>query len=140
MTKLCLFSAAIFCAFPATGGQSESTNVIAVIGGTTIDRRSQGAYLDNNDSIENDGSVVIETSAGSSPTLYKLRYQGVPFYYVRFHGYATTDDSLETNGQNFVKMFAAFHELGVTHIIGGATSAAFWRTSSRGISSFPTTS
>lgn len=132
LTKLCLFWAAIFCAFPAIGEQSASTNVIAVIGGTTIDRRSQGAYLDSNDLIENDGSVVIETSAGKSPTLYKLRYQGVPFYYVRFHGYATANDSLDTNGQNFVRMFAAFHELGVTHIIGGATSGGILENQQQG--------
>ena len=122
MTKVCLFLTALVCAIPTVGGQSEPSNVVAVIGGTTIDRRSQEAYLDNNDLVENDGSFVVETSAGSSPTIHKLRYKGVSFYYLRFHGYATSDDSFETNGQNFVKMFAALHELGVTHIIGGATS------------------
>ena len=36
MTKLCLFWIALFCALPAIAEQSASTNVIAVIGGTTI--------------------------------------------------------------------------------------------------------
>ena len=103
-------------------GKSENEEVVklAVIGGSTIDRRHVGKFFADGEAAT-EKSFTVETGAGTSPTIYKMRYQGVPFYYVRYHGFPDVEAS-RTDGGNFVTMFAAFHQLGVTHIIGGATS------------------
>ncbi len=56
-----------------------------------------------------------------------MRFQGVPYFYVRYHGFPNIE-ARDTRGSNFVSMFAAFHKLGVTHIIGGATSGGIQST------------
>ena len=99
-------------------GQSGEGNVLAVIGGSHIDRRHVGDFF--GDEAEELETLVLDTSVGKSPPILKMRYKGVPFYYVKFHGFADVAAS-QMDGGNFVKMFAAFHELGVTHVIAGAT-------------------
>lgn len=95
------------------------SNVLAVIGGSHIDRRHIGNFF--SDEAELIETLTLKTSVGTSPPILSMRYEGVPFYYVKFHGFADVSAS-EMDGSNFVNMFAAFHELGVTHIIAGATS------------------
>ena len=104
----------------AEAESDETTNVLAVIGGSTLDRRHDGRYFADGIA-EIEDQFTLETDAGTSPTIYRMRYRDVPFYYVRFHGFPDIE-ARESKGSNFVTMFAAFHQLGVTHIIGGATS------------------
>ena len=121
-----LFSAFWFLVIPFSSvlakshkaGESD-TNVLAVIGGSHIDRRHVGSFF--SDDAEILETIRIETAVGDSPPILKLNYQDIPFYYVQFHGFSDVAAS-EMDGGNFVRMFAAFHELGVTHIIAGATS------------------
>ena len=95
------------------------SNVLAVIGGSHIDRRHVGNFF--SDEAELVETLTLDTSVGPSPPILHLRYEGIPFYYVKFHGFSDIAAS-DMDGSNFVSMFAAFHELGVTHIIAGATS------------------
>lgn len=95
------------------------TNVLAVIGGSHIDRRHVNSFFSDDAQILE--TLIIETATGPSPPILKMQHKDITFYYVRFHGFADVAAS-EMDGSNFVRMFAAFHELGVTHIIAGATS------------------
>jgi purine nucleoside phosphorylase len=98
---------------------NDHKNVLAVIGGSHIDRRHVGSFFSDDADIEE--TFTIETSVGTSPPILRMRYKDIPFYYIRFHGFADVA-ATGAGGSNFVSMFAAFHELGVTHIIAGATS------------------
>ena len=112
-------------------GGGEERNVLAVIGGSTIDRRREGRYfIDGLAEIED--QFTVETAAGTSPPILKVKYRGIWFYYVRYHGYPGVEAQRFTSGKNFVTMFAAFHKLGVTHIIGGAGSGGIHATYSNG--------
>lgn len=89
-----------------------------MLGGTTFEIGGPfGAGL-----VTHHGERVIQTPAGASPPLQVMSYAGVPFYYIRFHGYSDTDRSDRISGMNFVRMFAALRELGVEYAFGGSTS------------------
>ena len=90
---------------------------IAVVGGTSFgDQASFGKGM-----VEEEGSFTIETKAGESPTIYKMRYKGVPFYYVRMYG-ADAARPGEREGLHHIRTWLALYELGVTHVLGGASS------------------
>ena len=92
---------------------------IAVVGGTSFGYPPDfGKGL-----VANEGSFQIGTSAGTSPTIYRIRYREVPFYYVRMHGSDARRDG-DSPGWYYVKTWAALQKLGVTHALGGATSGA----------------
>jgi len=113
---LCSGFALILHASPAVQGH---TNVLAVIGGSHIDRRHVKSFFSDDAQVLE--TLVVETSVGPSPPILKMQHKDIPFYYVQFHGFSDVAAS-DMDGGNFVRMFAAFHELGVTHIIAGATS------------------
>lgn len=106
--------AALLTAFSA---QEQAT--IAVVGGTTFGYPPAfGEGL-----VQNEGTFTVETPSGTSPPIHRMRYRGVPFLYVRMHG----EEAIVTGeppGWHMVKTFAALHQLGVTHVFGGATSGA----------------
>lgn len=90
---------------------------IAVVGGTTFgDPAAFGKGL-----VEEEGEFTVETKAGTSPPIYKMRYKGVPFYYIRMYG-AESRVAGEREGLHHVKTWLALYELGVTHVLGGASS------------------
>ncbi len=70
-------------------GAKKEVVKLAVIGGSTIDRRHVGVFFADGVATT-EKSFTMETDAGTSPTIYKMRYQGVPFYYVRYHGFCAT--------------------------------------------------
>jgi len=82
---------------------------IAVLGGTTFELN--GPF----------GAGLV-TQVGDGGWMQVLVYQGVEFDYFPFHGYSREDRSDRLSGVNFVRMFAAMRERGVTHAFGGATS------------------
>ncbi|MBK1878882.1 hypothetical protein [Pelagicoccus mobilis] len=95
------------------------TIFIAVVGGTSF-----GAPLKFGEGLAAaEGSFSFETKAGPSPTLYRMRYRGIPFYYIPFYGLLDKPDG-EADGPYHVRAWAALYELGVTHAIGGATCGA----------------
>ena len=97
----------------------EEKVTIAIVGGTSFGHAASfGKGL-----VEDEGSFTVTTSAGESPPIYRMRYKGVPFYYVRMHGVESRDLN-EAPGWHFVKTWIALHELGVTHALGGATGGA----------------
>ncbi|SVD62807.1 uncharacterized protein METZ01_LOCUS415661, partial [marine metagenome] len=103
----------------SAGDTAQQSNVLAVIGGSHIDRRHIDSFFsDEADILE---TITVETSAGTSPPILRMQHDGVPFYYVKFHGFSDVAAS-DMKGHNFVTMFAAFDQLGVTHIIAGATA------------------
>jgi len=90
---------------------------IAVVGGTTF-----GAPQRFGDGlVEDEGSFSFETKAGPSPTLFRMRYKGIPFYYIPFYGLLDKPDG-DADGIYHVRTWTALYELGVTHAIGGATA------------------
>ena len=99
---------------------NENAIKLAVVGGSTIDRWGQ-FFADGRSDVVVERKFTVETSAGTSPEFYQLRHKHVSFYYVKFHGYSDEDTSDRLSGSNFVLVFAALHQLGVTHVIGGAT-------------------
>ena len=112
--------------------ENEETVKLAVIGGSTIDRRHVGKFFADGVA-DTEKSFTLKTEAGTSPTIYKMRYEGIPFYYVRYHGFSDVEAwESSTDGGNFVTMFAAFYQLGATHIIGGATSGGIQPTYRKG--------
>lgn len=97
--------------------ESDEKIFIAVVGGTSFgppDRFGQGLA-------ELEREFTVETVAGSSPVIYQMRYQGVPFYYIRMYGH-----EVRSVGQpeyiGLIRTFAALHDLGVTHVLSGATA------------------
>ncbi|HCR29217.1 MAG TPA: hypothetical protein DIV79_04280 [Opitutae bacterium] len=92
---------------------------IAVVGGTSF-----GApELFGKGLVEEDGFIQVETPVGLGPKLYKMSYQGVPFYYVRMYGYETEQKG-ENDGNVHVRTWYSLYSVGVTHAIGGASSGA----------------
>ena len=89
---------------------------IAVVGGTSFGHPPDFAR----DLAETLRTFTLRTKAGESPPIYELRYRDVSLYYVRMHG-NEAHRSDEPDGWEFVKTWAALHELGVTHAFGGAT-------------------
>lgn len=92
---------------------------IAVVGGTTF-----GPPLAFAETLsENEESFSFDTKAGPSPTIYRKRYKGVPFYYIPFYGLIDMPEG-EPDAIYHIRAWAALYELGVTHAIGGATAGA----------------
>lgn len=90
---------------------------IAVIGGTSF-----GAPLRFGEGLaETEREFRIGTAAGLSPTIYQMRYKGVPFYYIPTYGNLDLERT-EPEYMGLIRSFAAFHELGVTHLLSGASS------------------
>lgn len=90
---------------------------IAVVGGTTFGTPS--AF--GKGFVEDEGSFKIETRVGKSPEIYRMRYKGVPFYYVRMYGMDARKDG-EPESLAHIRTWTALYELGVTHVISGATA------------------
>lgn len=92
---------------------------IAVVGGTSFgDPASFGKGL-----VQEEGVFNVETREGTSPPIYKMRYKGVPFYYIRMYG-AEAALPGEREGLHHIRTWLALYDLGVTHVIGGASSGA----------------
>jgi len=117
---IALCSGLALAADASSAAQSHS-NVLAVIGGSHIDRRDVKSFFSDDDKVLE--TFVVDTSTGPSPPILKMQHKDIPFYYVQFHGFADVAAS-DMAGGNFVRMFAAFHKLGVTHIIASAASGA----------------
>ena len=109
-------------AFACTSALAQDKTVIAVVGGTTFGYPPDFAK----GLAEEEGSFAIETSVGESPPIYRMRYQDVPFYYIRTHGRTPNKSSkiIAPTGDEYVKTWIALHELGVTYALGGATAGA----------------
>ena len=90
---------------------------IAVVGGTSFGApEAFGKGL-----VQEEGMFHVETMAGKSPPIYKMRYKGVPFYYIRMYG-AEAKLPGEIGGKYHIKTWLALYDLGITHVIGGASS------------------
>ena len=101
----------------AEEGVEDKKVYIAVVGGTTFgDPTAFGKGL-----VEEEGVFTIETKKGKSPPIYRMRYKGVPFYYIRFYGYEGEMPG-EMEGIGHIRCWLALYKLGVTHVIGGASS------------------
>jgi 5'-methylthioadenosine phosphorylase len=77
---------------------------IAILGGTFIND-----YLFATDHLK--GYSIVDTPAGPSPKIYYGESDGIPFYYVHFHGEG-----------KWLETWLALRDLGVTEAIGGATA------------------
>lgn len=109
----------LLSSIPPAVAQTSEKPFIAVVGGTTFGYPPDfGKGL-----VTEEGSFTVETTAGPSPPIYRMRYKGVAFYYVRMHGEEALRDG-EPPGWHMVKTWAALHDLGVTHVFGGASSGA----------------
>jgi len=97
--------------------QSQEKTFIAIVGGTTFGNpETFGKGL-----VAEEGEFTVETKAGISPPIYRMRYKGVPFYYIRMYG-GESKLRGEIEGLHHVKTWLALYDLGVTHVIGGASS------------------
>ena len=114
-----LFFVIFTAALTVPASAEEESVFIAVVGGTTFGAPEKfGQEL-----VENDGFIRVETPVGLGPKLYKMRYKGVPFYYVRMYGYETY--ILGENDENVhVRTWYSLYKAGVTHALGGASSGA----------------
>ncbi|MGI9541896.1 MAG: hypothetical protein ACR2MX_01480 [Cyclobacteriaceae bacterium] len=102
----------------ATNAQKSTEKVfIAVVGGTSFGApEAFGKGL-----VQEEGVFNVETKAGKSPPIYKMRYRGVPFYYIRMYGVEAKLPG-EPEGKHHIKTWLALYDLKVTHVIGGASS------------------
>lgn len=82
---------------------------IAVVGGTHLND-----YIFTTDLLE--VSFVVQTGAGESPQIHFGRVGETPFYYVHFHGEG-----------KWLETWLALRDLGVTEVIGGATTGGISR-------------
>jgi purine nucleoside phosphorylase len=106
-------SLSVYAIDPETGEET----FIAVVGGTTFGQPDAfGKGL-----VEEEGVFTIDTESGESPPIYRMRYKGVPFYYIRFYGYESVKPG-ESEGLAHIRCWLALYKLGVTHVIGGASS------------------
>lgn len=103
----------------STLAADEEKVIAAIVGGTTFGHPpSFGKGL-----VEEEGSFTVMTRAGESPPIYKMRYKGVPFYYIRMHGEEGVVKG-EPAGWEFVKTWLALYDLEIKFVFGGATSGA----------------
>ncbi len=110
-----LFSIQLYA--DAKEASSDEKVFIAVVGGTTFgDQTTFGKGL-----VEEEGVFTIETTVGTSPPIYRMRYKGVPFYYIRMYGYEARKDG-ESEAIGHIRCWVALYDLGITHVIGGASS------------------
>lgn len=90
---------------------------IAVVGGTSF-----GTPLEFGQGlVEEEGTFRFETKVGISPTVHRMRYKGVPFYYIPIYGYLDQKEGDDPQ-LTLLKSWTALYELGVTHALSGATS------------------
>lgn len=90
---------------------------IGVVGGTSF-----GTPLEFGDGlVEKEGTFRFETTMGTSPTVHRMRYKGVPFYYIPIYGYLDFEEG-DDRKMVLLKTWTTLYELGVTHALGGATS------------------
>ncbi len=117
---LCALATPVASATAVPAQQSATDEVvIAVVGGTSFgDAASFGKGL-----VQEEGDFTVHTAAGDSPRIYRMRYKGVPFYYVRMHGREAFVAS-EPRGWHFVKTWLALYDLGVRVAFGGATGGS----------------
>lgn len=114
-----LFSSLLVVSHLLSAQADTEKTFIAVVGGTSFgapDKFGDGL-------VENEGSFTVETKKGTSPTIYKMRYKGVPFYYVRMYGFEA-QQSGEIRGMGHIRTWLALYDLEVTHVLGGASSGA----------------
>lgn len=102
-------------AVPANPGNEKI--FIAVVGGTSFGTPEKFAV----DLAKAEGDFQFQTRAGPSPRIYRMRYKGVPFYYIRIYGQETRRPE-EPEHVYHVRTWTALHELGVTHALSGASS------------------
>ncbi len=99
--------------------EADDQVIVAVVGGTSFgEPASFGKGL-----VEEEGDLTVQTAAGESPPIYRMRFKGVPFYYVRMHG-SEARVAGEPPGWHFVKTWLALYELGVRVAFGGATGGS----------------
>lgn len=116
LLKNSLLAALVFLLTPGLAQPTDKI-FIAVVGGTSFgnpETFGQGMAKE-------EGVFTIDTKAGKSPPIHKMSYQGVPFYYIRMYG-AESRLPGEIEGINHIKTWLALYELGVTHVLGGASS------------------
>ena len=106
-------------AFILPSSAEEEKVFIAVVGGTSFGAPEKFGL----DLVESNGFIQIDTPLGLGPKLYKMRYKGVPFYYVRMYGYETKIPG-ENDGNVHVRTWYSLFKAGVTHALGGASSGA----------------
>ena len=108
--------------FACTPAFARDKTVIAVVGGTTFGYPPDFAK----GLAEDEGSFTVATNVGESPPIYRMRYKGVPFYYIRAHGRTPNKRSkvIAPTGDEYVKTWVALHQLGVQYALGGATAGA----------------
>ena len=66
-------------------------------------------------------TFTVTTDSGESPPIYQMRYGDKSFYYIHMHGEEMAPAD-EPEGWNFVRTWAALHQLGVKFAFGGATA------------------
>ncbi len=96
---------------------AEEEIFIAVVGGTSFgapERFGDGLAVTERE-------FTIDTVAGTSPVIYQMRYEGVPFYYIRLYGHEVREAG-KPEYIGLIRTFAALYDLGVTHVLSGASS------------------
>jgi len=97
---------------------SAPTSNICVLGGTNI----AGALTRQT---EIGGSFTIETQFGKSPEIFWGETQEVSFYHIPMHGGTGADRTKPDYQENaYLRTWSAFHRLGVTEVLGGATAGS----------------
>ena len=117
--SLLIFLGLFLISSPLSAQENEEKVFIAVVGGTSFgDQAAFGKGL-----VKEEGVFTVETKKGTSPPIYRFRYKGVPFYYIRMYGFEARKAG-EIEGIGHVRTWLALYDLGVTHVIGGASSGA----------------
>jgi len=71
-------------------------------------------------------AFTLPTPAGESPTFFVMRYDGVPYYYVHFHGVEFRSASANVQ-VGFSRTWYVLHALGVRDVISGAAAGSLHR-------------
>lgn len=101
----------------SAGPAHGETIEIAVIGGTTFGHPPAfGEGL-----VEVQQEFRFMTGIGISPTVYEMRYKGVPFYYIQIYG-ADAEAAGDPEYTGHIRAWVALYELGVKYAFGGATA------------------
>ena len=90
---------------------------IAIVGGTSFGHPPDFAK----DLATIERTFAVTTDSGESPPIYQMRYRDKSFYYIHMHGEENAPAD-EPEGWNFVRTWAALHQLGVKFAFGGATA------------------
>jgi purine nucleoside phosphorylase len=113
---LACFTLILASAAPPANPKGEKIT-IAVVGGTSFGTPEKFA----SGLATAEGDFQYETKAGPSPRVYRMRYKGVPFYYIRIYGQEARQPG-EPEHVYHIRTWTALHELGVTHVLSGASS------------------